>query len=379
VNKKISYSISINDTTLRDGEQAPGVSFTRKEKIGIAKMLDDIGIHQIEAGIPAAGIDERMTIRTLAKLKLKARIIAWSRAVISDIDDSAACDISAISISIPASDIMLKHKLGRDREWALQQLAAVIRYAGQRHFSHIYVGAEDASRADMDFLIRMAQLARDEGAHRLRFADTLGILDPFRTYKYIKKLVNNVPGLEFEIHAHNDLGMATANTLAAIKAGARSASTTICGLGERAGNAPLEETVMALKYQEGIDLKLNTRRFKELAQETSRAAKRTIPPWKPLVGNGVFTHESGIHVDGILKNPKTYCFIDPEEVGQQPKIVIGKHSGSAGLIHILDSNGIYISPVEARLLLTCVRKKAMEEKRHLNNDEVVDLYHQYHP
>jgi homocitrate synthase NifV len=378
LNSKLAGTLVIHDTTLRDGEQAPGVVFSRKEKVGIARMLDEIGIQQIEAGIPAIGIDERLAIKALTKLELKAQITTWNRAVKSDIDDSLDCGVNAITISIPVSDIMLKHKLGQNKEWALQQLETVIRYAKQLQFSHIFIGAEDASRADINFLIRLAQVALSEGAGRLRFADTLGILDPFRTYKLIRRLVDNVPGLEIEIHAHNDLGMATANTLAAVKAGAISASTTICGLGERAGNAPLEEIVMALKYQEGITLQLDTRRFKKLAEVVSRAANRVIPSSKPLVGDDVFTHESGIHVDGLLKNTDTYQFIDPAEVGQKRKFVIGKHSGSTGLIHVLDLNGIYISPVEAKLLLTCVRKRAIEQKRRLNDSEIVGLYKEYH-
>jgi homocitrate synthase NifV len=194
----------------------------------------------------------------------------------------------------------------------------------------------------------------------------------------IRNLNNSVPGLEIEIHAHNDLGMATANTLAAIKAGAGSASVTVTGLGERAGNAPLEEVVMALKYQEGITLPLDTRRFKELAAAVSRAANRDIPSWKPLIGDDAFTHESGIHVDGLLKNPSTYQFINPEEIGQQRRFIIGKHSGTCSLIHTLGLRGIDVSPPEAKILLTLVRKKATELKRALNDEEIIRLLHQPH-
>ena len=168
------------------------------------------------------------------------------------------------------------------------------------------------------------------------FVGTLGILDPFLTYKKIRYLVGHVQGLDIEIHAHNELGMATANTLAAIKAGASSVSTTICGLGERAGNAAIEEIVMALKYQEGVTLPMDTSRLKELAEMVSSASGRAIPPSKPIVGSHVFTHESGIHVDGILKNPANYEFINPEEVGQSRRLVIGKHSGTKSLVYKLE-------------------------------------------
>jgi homocitrate synthase NifV len=377
LNKRIANSLIINDTTLRDGEQSPGVAFTHKEKLDIAKALDEIGVPQIEAGFPAIGIDERLTIRAMVNLKLKVQIIAWSRAIISDIEDCLATEVQALSISLPVSDILMKHKLGWNRERVLQQLQTVVQYARQRQFGDIYIGAEDASRADIDFLIQFARTAQDEGARRLRFADTLGILDPFRTYRVIKKIVNAVPGLDIEIHAHNDFGLATANSLAAVKAGAKSVSTTVCGIGERAGNAAMEELVMALKYQEGIVLPLDTKRFKRLAEKVSQAANRDIPAWKPIVGDAAFTHESGIHVDGLLKNPHTYQIIDPKEVGQKNQYVIGKTSGSAGLVQKLDSAGIYISPVEARFLMSCVRKKATELKRVLKDDEVVDLYCQH--
>jgi homocitrate synthase NifV len=370
--------LSFNDTTLRDGEQAPGVSFTQAEKIGIAWMLDAVGISEIEAGVPAAGPDERAVIKALVNLKTKARIVAWCRALIPDVEAALDCGVDTISISFPVSDILLEHKLCRSREWLIDQLGTVISYAKKREISHIYIGAEDASRADLKFLARLAGLAQHEGASRMRFADTLGILDPFSTYKRIKYLIDKVPGLEIEIHAHNDLGMATANTLAAIKAGAQAVSTTVCGLGERAGNAAMEEVAMALKYTEGIDTGLETGCFTELAQKVSTAARRPIWPSKPIVGNCAFTHESGIHVDGLLKNPATYEFINPADVGQVRKLVIGKHSGTRSLIHVMDQLGIGLSAAEAGLLLPVIRRKAELLKRDIHNDELLAIYHQFH-
>jgi homocitrate synthase NifV len=377
LNKKLAQTLIINDTTLRDGEQAPGVAFSHPEKLEIAKLLDEVGVHQIEAGFPAIGIDERLTFRAIARLKLKAQIIAWSRATINDIQDCLAAEAGAISISIPASDIMLRCKLGWERDQALKQAQMTVKYAQQRQFGHIYVGAEDASRADPDFLVRLAQTAQAAGAERLRIADTLGILDPFKTYKLIKKLVSTVPDFDIEIHAHNDFGLATANSLAAVKAGAKSVSTTVCGIGERAGNAAMEELVMALKYQSGIVLPLKTRCFKTLAEKVSRAAQREIPVWKPIVGDAVFTHESGIHVDALLKNPQTYQLFQPEEVGQNRQYIIGKSSGSAGLIHQLEQAGISLSPLEAKLLMPFIRRKATQLKRALKDTEIVELYYQF--
>jgi homocitrate synthase NifV len=369
-------SIIIHDTTLRDGEQAAGVAFSAEEKINIAQMLDEVGIPQIEVGIPAMGQDEQKAIRIITDMGLKAQITAWNRAVISDIEASLTCGVRAVAISIPASDIQLKYKLGRDRRWALRRTKEVIRYAKRHNVPYVSIGAEDASRADDNFLIQLARLVRDEGAHRFRYCDTLGILDPFSIYERVKNLVEHVPGLDIEIHTHNDFGMATANALAAVRAGAKSVNTTVCGLGERAGNAPLEEIVMALKYQMGIALPITTSSFKRLAEYVSRAANQVVPPWKPVVGDRVFAHESGIHVDGIIKEPANYEALNPQEVGQSRRLIIGKHSGSSSLIYKLGLLGIRISLTEARQLLPHVRKMATKLKRALLDREVLDIYNQ---
>jgi homocitrate synthase NifV len=270
-------------------------------------------------------------------------------------------------------DIMLEHKV-RQSGSGFVTVGGSVNYVRERGIARVYIGAEDASRADLDFLVRLACAVRDAGAVRFRFADTLGILEPFAAYKKIKYLVDRVPGLEIEIHAHNDLGMATANTLAAVRGGALAVSTTVCGLGERAGNAPLEEVVMALKYLEGLKTSLDTCRFTELAGLVSRAAGRVLWPSKPIVGSHAFTHESGIHVDGLLKNPANYEFIDPLEVGQQSRLVVGKHSGSSGLTYLLEKMGIVLSPAEAAILLPIIRRKAVELTRDIGESELLEIY-----
>lgn len=240
------------DTTLRDGEQAPGVAFTTKEKIQIAKMLDSLGVAQIEAGTPAMGSPEVEAIEEIATLGLKAVVSTWNRMTIGDIKASLACGVKHIHISAPVSDIQINYKLGKNKIWVIESMKRALSYA-REHDCRVTVGAEDASRADMEYLIHFALQARREGADRLRFADTLGLLDPFRTKQIIKHLADNT-GMEIEYHGHNDFGMATANTFAAYKAGARYLNTTIGGLGERAGNCSFEEIMAVLNLQEQLNL-----------------------------------------------------------------------------------------------------------------------------
>ncbi|MGB9682826.1 MAG: homoaconitate hydratase, partial [bacterium] len=229
--------IKLVDTTLRDGEQTAGVVFSKGEKIQIARMLDEIGIHQIEAGIPVMGGDEAEAIKAITKLKLKASIMGWNRAVISDVEASLRCGVDAVAISISTSDIHIQYKLQKSREWVLDSMAKATEFA-KREGVYISVSAEDASRTDMDFLVQFATVAKQAGADRIRFCDTVGIMDPFKMYDTIKVLIEKV-SIPIEMHTHNDFGMATANTLAGIKAGATYAGVTINGLGERAGNAAL--------------------------------------------------------------------------------------------------------------------------------------------
>ncbi|RDV84020.1 homocitrate synthase [Ammonifex thiophilus] len=365
-------SIKIVDTTLRDGEQTAGVVFSNLEKLRIAKMLDEIGVHQIEAGIPVMGGDEAEAIKQICRAGLKASIMGWNRPVIKDLEASLACGVDAVAISISTSDIHIEHKLRATREWVIEKMVEAVHFA-KKHGLYVSVNAEDASRSDMEFLITFARAAKEAGADRLRYCDTVGVLDPFTTYENIKKLIDEV-GLPIEMHTHNDFGMATANALAGVLAGADWVGVTVCGLGERAGNAALEEVVMALKHIFGVDLGFKTELFREIAEYVSRAAHRELPAWKPIVGSNMFAHESGIHADGALKNPKTYEAFQPEEVGLTRQIVIGKHSGTAALRAKFAEYGISLSKHEAELLLPEVRKAAVSLKRPLFDKELVSLY-----
>jgi homocitrate synthase NifV len=267
-------SVMLVDTTLRDGEQTAGVVFSNREKMRIAKMLDNLGVHQIEAGIPVMGGDEKEVITQIASYGLQASIMAWNRANIEDVRHSLECGVDAVAISISSSDIHITHKLRTSREWVLENMTRAVEYA-KKEGVYVSVNAEDASRSDMDFLIKFTREAQAAGADRLRFCDTVGVLEPFRTYEVISRIIDTT-GIEVEMHTHNDFGMATANALAGIKAGARFIGVTVNGLGERAGNAALEEVAMALKCLFGVNLGVNTKDFLNLCEYVARASGRPL-------------------------------------------------------------------------------------------------------
>jgi homocitrate synthase NifV len=362
-------AVTINDTTLRDGEQTAGVAFTLQERIEIARSLAEAGVREMEEGIPAMGKQEQEEIRALAGLGLKARLVVWCRMMEDDLIAARACGVSTVNLSISVSDQQIAFKLGRDRSWVLRQIATMTRKATDMGFD-VCVGGEDSSRADPEFLLRVIVAAEQAGAIRFRFADTLGLLDPFSSFEIFSRL-RGASTLQLEIHAHNDLGLATANTLAAIRGGATHANTTVNGLGERAGNAPLEEVVVAMQKLYGIDMGVSPRRLPGISELVARASGRPVPVNKSIVGEAIFTHESGIHVSGILRDPANYQNIDPEEFGRSNRLVLGKHSGTASIIWAYRQMGECIEAEEARAILPLVREYAARTKR---VPEAADLF-----
>lgn len=365
--------VIIDDTTLRDGEQTAGVVFSRREKIAIARMLDAIGVGEIECGIPAMGSEEQSSIRALVDLGLSARLITWNRALVPEIKASIACGVQAVDISLSVSDQMIVHKLHKSRDDVKEQLKIALGFAKQ-HDLYVSVGGEDASRADLSFLVELMEITRAMGGDRFRFCDTLGIMDPFTTFDKVTFLRKAVPEVDIEVHTHNDLGMATANAIAGVRAGAKFVNTTINGLGERAGNAALEEVVMGLKHACGIETGVETHRFREMSLFVAKASHRPLSVSKPVVGSRVFAHESGLHADGVIKDPRNYEGFDPAEVGLTRSIVVGKHSGTGGLIERYRSMGIVIGRKQADHLLELTRAMSCKRKRDLTNCELIAIY-----
>ena len=361
----------INDTTLRDGEQTPYVAFNTKENLKIARLLYEAGADELEVGIPAMGKKEQDDLKEILALNLPIPIMSWNRATMGDLDASLKCGLKAVDLSIPVSDILIDIKFGGDKTRLLKQLEEVILQAKKENL-FVCIGGEDSSRANNSFLKEIMTLGAELGANRFRYCDTVGILTPHKTYENIKDLSSSNL-LDIEMHTHNDFGMATANAIAGYEAGAYSSNTTVIGIGERAGNASFEQVLMSLRLL-GKEININSKALKSLIKTVSSASHRRVDTNLPIVGKNIFSHESGIHVNGMMKSKNAYEPFNPEELGLKRSFPIGKHSGSSTLIYHLKSIGIEPNIQIVQKLLPKIREIVTNRKKVLSTNELKELY-----
>ncbi|MBN2531111.1 MAG: hypothetical protein JXR76_32295 [Deltaproteobacteria bacterium] len=349
--------IYINDTTLRDGEQAPGVSFSELEKIQITEELLQIGVHEIEVGIAQTLIWEKRFLTYLQRSEYRDRYGIWCRANREDIEKALSLGLGTIHISVPVSDFQLGH-MGYSPQWVLDTLEKCIEFVYQ-HADQISIGAQDATRGNRAFLLEMMSLLNSYNVSRLRFSDTVGIGIPSSIASLANFLSHHFCG-ELDFHGHNDLGMATANCVSAVENGVTQLSTTVNGIGERAGNAPLEQVAVAVAMGMERDTHIRLPGLQHLCEAVSMITERPIAPDKPIVGANVFTHESGVHCHGQTKHSLMYQPFSAETVGRTSKMVIGKHSGSTTVREVFAQMGVDVSRTTARNLLKHAHTNAMK-------------------
>ena len=365
VDLKFPKKITVYDTTLRDGEQTPGVCLRTPEKLKIARKLDEIGLHQIEAGFPVVSNEEKRSVKAIVAEDLDAQILVLCRTKKEDIDIAIDCGVDGIITFLGTSDIHLKHKLKKTRDEALNICMNSIEHA-KDHGLFVAFSAEDATRTDLDFLKKIYYRAENYGADRLHIADTVGAISPQGMSYLVGELKKDI-NTEIALHCHNDFGMALSNCISGLLAGASAVSTTVNGIGERAGNTSLEEFVMSMLIIYGVDLGYNIEVFYELSQLVEELTNMRVPDNKPIVGKNVFRHESGIHVDAVIEEPLTYEPFIPELIGHHRRIVLGKHSGCRAVKAKLDECGIEVTRDELCEIVERVKEKR-EEGKYINDE-----------
>ena len=364
-------TIIVEDTTLRDGEQSPGIAFTKEKKLSIFSSLLEAGVGWVEVGIPAMGGDELEVLKLLLERKDEATLIAWNRGVETDVIQSLDLGFQAVHIGLPTSAIHLNSSVKKDRLWLMQTASDLIARAKDRGV-YVSISAEDVGRSDIEFIEEYALHVAAAGADRIRLSDTIGILR-LDQYAAIISRVVKVSDIAVQCHAHNDFGLATANTLAGLAAGATFFHATVNGIGERAGMPDLAQCVLALKLLYGVDVGVDPKKLISLSRLVEDATHAKCPPWQPIVGSNVFAHESGIHVNATLNDCASFEPFHPELVDGVRKIVVGKHSGAAAIESVLSSMGEDYSIDDLQSYLMLVRASAMKKGSALEYEDLLGL------
>lgn len=370
VDRKRPERVTVFDTTLRDGEQTPGVSFTIEQKLDIARLLSEIGVDTIEAGFPASSAQEKETVSRIASENLAAKVCGLSRSRIDDVDTCLDCGVDMVHVFIPTSDIQRENTIKKSREEVLQMTGEIVGYV-RDHLGSCMFSAMDATRTDLPYLIEVLKVAADAGATVVNIPDTVGISTPMKMGELISAISREIT-VPIDVHCHNDFGLAVANTTTAVEAGASQVQVTVNGIGERAGNADIAQTVMILEAIHGISTGIETPRLVETSRVVSRFSGIPITPIQPVVGDNAFAHESGIHSHGIMANSQTFepGIMTPEMVGHRRRLALGKHVGRHAVRQMLSL--VHISPSDRQLDEIVERIKVISSRGRRVTDH--DLY-----
>jgi 2-isopropylmalate synthase len=363
-------NILVFDTTLRDGEQTPGVSFTADDKLSIARQLDKLGVDIIEAGFPISSKGEKDAVKRITDAHLDSQICGLSRVIKADIDACLDCGVDIVHTFVPTSDVQIKYTIGKSKKEVVQMAVDAVEYI-KAHGVKCLFSAMDATRTDMNYLLEVFQSVERAGADIINVPDTVGVMTPSLMYRFIED-IHDAMEIPIDVHCHNDFGLAVANTLAAVEAGAQQVQVTVNGLGERGGNADLAETVMSLHSIYGIKTNIKTKYLVETSRMMERLAGIYLPPNTPIVGANAFSHESGIHTHGVLKKAETFepGVMTPEMVGHKRRLVAGKHAGKHAVKKMLGDIGL--KPTDEQLDEIMQRIKTLGDKGKQVTD--ADLY-----
>jgi isopropylmalate/homocitrate/citramalate synthase len=372
-NMKLPEKVIIHDATLRDGEQTPGVVFTVEEKVEIAKMLDEIGVERIEAGMPAVSEQDVQAIKQIVALGLKSKIFSFARATTGDIDLAVECGVDGVVIEIPTGKPKLQYQFPKwSEDDVIQRSVETVKYAKEKGLEVVYFGY-DTTRADFDFLVRLYSAVIEQGKpDSIGIVDTMGCILPGAVKEMIQKL-KSLFDIKVEIHTHNDFGMATAISFAAVEAGAEVIHTSINGLGERTGNTALEPTIVGLKVLYGLDVDYKFDKIRTLSKRVEEISNFVVPVNKPMTGDNIFVRESGIGIDLVLNQPRAMFATSPSFIGHQGGVVLGKKSGAKSIEVKLEQLNIEVDPEAIPEILAQVKSQAIAKKGLLNDEEFQEI------